>query len=546
MNSILSIVLAVALAPSTLAPAQSEDLERVIQQYESSKNLRIGNRIPTILAFGKVKEPGSVHYLEKIFREEILPEAKVSALRALLKMEFAQAADLLIRIGARRQHDDLIVKGLGESTETEVRDLVYTREKGKGATNLEERLIAIEVVGRYGDERAEEALLKSVKDRRPEVRATAARALTGFEGEKVLDVLNDLLTDKSREVAIQAIRAISKWKGTIPQKVLETALRSKVWELRAKVLSILSGLEDELLKNDWVFEAARDRLAKDADWHVRAEAVKVLLAMRQKRCVEPLIDALGKEEGRMVDDVHRALVELTGLRIDAFHSDWEDWWERNKTTFEVPEGEGDLAKGPKGKIREEDQATYYGKVIRSKKVAFLIDFSKSMAELYVPPGVKETQSEGDEDKERKIDVAKKELIQAIDRLKRDVLFNILYFRDIPQPWKESLQRATPENRQAAIEFVQRGEPAGVTNIYDTIERALGDKDVDTIYLLTDGVPTAGKYKHGHLNEFKMAVAELNEHRRVSINTISFGDQTHAYKWFLELLAEENYGEYLER
>lgn len=537
MNVILSVVLALAFAP------QSEELKGVIERYESSKNLRIENRIPTILAFGRVKEPEAVRYVEKIFREEILPEAREAALQALIQMETAPAADFLIRIGAQRKYDAMIVKGLGAATTAEARNLVYARAKGKGAGTIDERLVAIEVIALYGDDRAKEALLGFVKDRRQEVRAEAARGLPRFEGEEVLTVLTRLLDDKARDVAIAAIGALGKTKGKLSKEVLKKALSSKIWEVRAKGVSLLRGRED-----DWIFEAVRERLLEDKDWHVRAEAVKLLVHIRQKRCVEVLIDALAKEDGRMKNDVWRALVSLTGLKMDAYHKDWKDWWDRNRETFELPEKkEGtELAGGPGQGVREEDQATYYGRKIRSKKVTFLIDFSKSMMEEYIPPGVKGTQVKGNEEKVRKIDVAKRELIQALKKLQPDVLFNVFYFRDVPQPWKPSLQRASKENRKAAIEFIERGKPAGVTNIYDTLERALGDKKVDTIYLLTDGVPTAGKYKQGHLNEFKMAVAELNEHRKVSINTISFGDQTHAYKWFLEVLAEENFGEYLER
>ena len=125
-------------------------------------------------------------------------------------------------------------------------------------------------------------------------------------------------------------------------------------------------------------------------------------------------------------------------------------------------------------------------------------------------------------------------------------FNVIYFNAQAQPWKGSIQPATKQNKKSALEFIEKGDPFGVTNMYDAVARALADPDADTMYLLTDGIPTAGKYKHPNLNELKFAIAELNEHRRMSINCISFGSQANAYKWFLQAIAEENWGEYIER
>lgn len=544
MCLVAAFMLAAALGSDGHASLQEDDLARTIERYESCKNLRIENRIPTILAFGKVEGPGAVRFLDKIFREELLPEGKKAAIQALVKIDSAAATDLLVQIGSHWEFESDVVDGLGGSSSEEVRDVIYARAKGKGAASLEERIVALRVITRYGDERAEEAILKATRDRRPQIRGAAARCLTSFDGEAALDALAGLLSSKeAREVQIQVIEALQKRKGEIPKKVLKTALSSKVWEVRAGALAVLYGRTD-----DWTFQETKDLLLSDKDWHVRTEAIKVLTRFREKRCIPPLIEALGKEKGRMLEDVRRGLEELTGLKMAARPEDWEIWWKANKETFRIRDASGEVVEEPERHEAEQGTiTTYFGKVIRSKKVIFLIDYSQSMKELYFPPGTKETKvKEDDEEKVRKIDMARKELKKAIEQLKPDVHFNIFFFTGFPQPWKESMVKATPKHREEAIAFLEKGKPAGLTNIFDTLERALGDKKVDTIYLLTDGVPTAGKHKHPRLNEFKMALTELNQHRRVAINTISFGDQTQAYRWFLEALAEENFGEYLMR
>ncbi|MCZ6691704.1 MAG: HEAT repeat domain-containing protein [Planctomycetota bacterium] len=539
MRVVLAIILSWTVA-SVASP--SEELQTAIENYESSKNLRINNRIPTILAFGRLQENGAAQFLQKVFREEILPEAKEAALQGMVKMETEVAAHMLIQIGSERQFDGLIVEGLGGCSAPEVRDVVYDRARGKGASSIDDRLVALEVISLYKDGRAEEALLGSLKDRHTPIRVSAATGLAGFEGKATLEALENLLSDRDRQVQIQAMTSLSKRKDPLSKKTIMGALRKKVWEVRAGALGALRDRTD-----DWVFDATVDALHGDRAWQVRAQAVVVLRSIRQKRCIPPLIKSLGKENGRLKDDVHRALVDLTRMKMDSYLDDWQGWWKDNEDTFEVPDRKGEFADGtPTRRRGKDDQATFFKRVVHSRKMIFLIDLSQSMKEEYVPLGTTGTQQPGSEEKERKIDVAKKELIGLIEQLKPNTNFNIFFFTAFPQPWKESLQKATPKNRELAIKFVEKAQPAGVTNIYDTLERALGDKDVDTIYLLTDGIPTAGKHKHPRLNEFKIAVNELNQHRRVKINTISFGHQKQSYRWFLEALSEDNFGEYIAR
>ena len=64
-----------------------------------------------------------------------------------------------------------------------------------------------------------------------------------------------------------------------------------------------------------------------------------------------------------------------------------------------------------------------------------------------------------------------------------------------------------------------------------------DKRVDTIYLLTDGLPTRGRLTapEAILKEIKL----LNRTRGVTIHTIAFGAESN----LLRQLAEQNGGQY---
>jgi uncharacterized protein with von Willebrand factor type A (vWA) domain len=66
-------------------------------------------------------------------------------------------------------------------------------------------------------------------------------------------------------------------------------------------------------------------------------------------------------------------------------------------------------------------------------------------------------------------------------------------------------------------------PAGGTNIYDALELAYRDAAVDTIYLLTDGDPTAGKVVDpGIVGD---EVRRWNLRRQVVIHSIAVGQES---------------------
>src|SRR5690606_38827116 len=119
-------------------------------------------------------------------------------------------------------------------------------------------------------------------------------------------------------------------------------------------------------------------------------------------------------------------------------------------------------------------------------------------------------------------------------------FNLIPFNGAFQPWQPRLVPATPAARAAARTFVEGLQAGGGTNIYDPLEAALLDPDVDTIYLLTDGDPSGGKFVLAE--EILREVRRLNAARQVAIHTISIGGRSP----LLRRLAEENGGRYVAR
>jgi hypothetical protein len=128
----------------------------------------------------------------------------------------------------------------------------------------------------------------------------------------------------------------------------------------------------------------------------------------------------------------------------------------------------------------------------------------------------------------------------------DAKFNLVTYSGIVRPWKKSLSKASKSNRKAALEFVKKMEPLGMTNTYGALETAFTDKSVDTIYFLSDGYPTTGKCVQPE--EILAAVRRWNAERNITIHTIGlivgkYKNEEHSrLKTFLQNLAGQNGGE----
>ncbi len=202
---------------------------------------------------------------------------------------------------------------------------------------------------------------------------------------------------------------------------------------------------------------------------------------------------------------------------------------------------------------------FYGLQIRSNRVLFIVDVSFSMDEpANEDPNLK------------KIDVAKKELKRAIQGLPNGGTFGIIFFshktyqqpdrqlaeegKDLKIDFGPGLVEVNKKNKERALEWIDSVRTGASTNIYDPLELAFKygrDPDVikecgklapDTIFLVSDGAPTSGKFTD--VEVIQEHVQGWNRTGRITVNTIGVGkDQDIA---FLRALAEDNGGRYTVR
>ncbi len=170
---------------------------------------------------------------------------------------------------------------------------------------------------------------------------------------------------------------------------------------------------------------------------------------------------------------------------------------------------------------------YYGIDIHAKRLLFMLDQSGSMNE-FAASGTR-------------LMSAKHQLVDAINGLPEDAEFGILFFDEVVRPWREELVYATEENKQEAFQFIRKIQAGKSTNTYEALRRALEfDDQLETLFLLTDGKPTAGKIisPGGIISD----ILRRNQMRHLTINTIGIAVEGKTES-FLRTLSEKTNGEF---
>ncbi len=321
---------------------------------------------------------------------------------------------------------------------------------------------------------------------------------------------------------------------------LENRLERPDWQVRASALASL--IEDPHRRR------SRVRILvslEDSAWQVRAAALRGLSrgGFYPPQIIPALIDSLEREQGRLEAEALLILQSLTG------HGDfgpepqvWRDWFA----------GLADRATPRSGRYR---RPTYYGVRIDSKRPVFIIDTSGSMAEtasLTLPTGRTWGPALAPflnfDGPVTRIGRARLELAQALVDLESDDFFGIVFFSSSATAWRNELVPARPQPRGEALERVLTLGGRGSTNLHDALRVALevsfgenqrpGTEGPDTIFLLTDGVPTSGDPRSEEA--IRSWFRRENRVRQMQVHTFGIGE--HARR-LLEGLAADSGGTY---
>lgn len=156
-----------------------------------------------------------------------------------------------------------------------------------------------------------------------------------------------------------------------------------------------------------------------------------------------------------------------------------------------------------------------------KEVTFVLDASSSIGQ-------------------RKLDGAVEGLQECLHALRWEDRFNVIVFRDRARYFSEALLDATPENIEAAVDFIEGIEAKGSTDVYNAIRgivlQPAGKGISNFVVLISDGRPTGNALAGRDL--INRLTAD-NVHRRT---IYTFGAGKSANRYLLDLLAYRNKGE----
>ena len=404
-------------------------------------------------------------------------------------------------------------------------------KEGPAWKDVAARGALVEAFDGWGDRDGRTGLLRLCADRSPEVRAAAVGALGADADEAAGRALVLAASDPDggvRAAALDAIAVRAKSAGaTRVEARWEAAARDRDPRVRLSALegSVAAGGEAA------VFAVAHG--LDDAVWSVRLVAAELAGVVRDRRVLAPLVDALRDPRERVAAAAGASLVRLTGIPFDPDPERWGAWLAAEGRTFD-PSGVASR-RGPPPEAGSRTAATvkFLDLPLASSHVTFVLDASGSMAERDAA-GVS------------RWDRVREEVDRVLERLGTSAEGNVVLFADEARALFDAAVRFTPAARAKVREALASRPPAGRTALYDGIARALEDPEVDTVVVLSDGAPSAGRWFTR--TDLERGVARANRWRHARIDVIAIGADDVAKRWrtLLHDLASTTGGRLLAR
>lgn len=339
------------------------------------------------------------------------------------------------------------------------------------------------------------------------------------------------MTHPSLMVHEEALRLARKLKSEdAKDRIVQIIRRSRKFESRMDGMRVIKS---------WPHNDSRPeligRLEDKTDWVVSL-AIQFLRDHPHPETVSALVEKLPKTNGRQSEEIVDLLKVLTGENYPADTAGWKIWWEQNRDSWSPVESSTEDDGGEKKDVSTAVRDGLYGE-IASERVVFLLDVSGSMLASTAVD-------------DSRIGIAKNQLKRVLQGgLTTKSKFTIVAFADDLTVLSPKLVKAKGGSLRKALDFVDRLEAGGGTNSYGALQKAFADREVDTIYLLSDGSPTAGE--ETSLKLIADAVSQWNRYRGVRIHCIGFfagtapnQDEATASE-FLRTLSRLNFGKYLE-
>jgi HEAT repeat protein len=488
----LIAVLHLALLGLLLAAPEVDELQAVLKKY-AKLPYEQRHRERAIRDLGRLGTPDSTRTLEAMLVDPFA-HLRDEAVSALIRLKRRPAE-------ARAPSIALLGELLGRRTQPETRRHLATAlgligDRGAvpalvdalaGVKDRETVEAVAVALSRLGDDRGAEALEEKARSF-PAGRPACLRALGWFAnaGDVALAYRKD--PDDAVRAAVVDVCARRKL-PVLPQLEVDDTTGEQTGIALADALHLV---QDAALARRRAAALLRHR-----SWRVRAAAITGVEKLRDPTLLGDLVDRLEKEDGRLRYAAWNSLRRMTGKDIPPDASAWR----RILPLGELPDAR-EMERG-----RPEATTAYYGLPVVSKRLAFVFDVSGSMR---------------DEDK---IGMARSRFRATASKLAKDQRYDLFVYRYYleypPRPRLERcFEKLTGGRARKASAWLRKQEAKGAGAIYDALVAAMMDPEVDTIYLLSDGVPSFGTVTRDY--RIHQEIRKRNRWRRVVIHTILLG------------------------
>jgi len=444
------------------AIARNQDLEQTRRRRELARRL------------GTLPHPESIKVLHRISEEDSDLRAQIFAMNSLAKIGDLKAIDRLYR-NVKRQAlkdkksvlPDYLGPALAGATDPAVGPWVV--EELLPSSNKFLRLSAVEALGALKTSEGREPLFKLLEkeDRKPR---------------------------PDMHLRYEILRALGQIGGDGVRELLYREAKSEDWRNREAVAEVLL----ENYRDEKAVDVMRD-LVRDEVPIVRELAAVAIGRHKIESLFDELVLLMREGNLRAKKQAYESMTAISGQDYGYAPDVWAKWWQDKK--------KGQLSASGDLKGERISVASYYNFKIFSDRVLFIIDVSGSMKWPDYHPN--------------RIEVAKRELVRAIKALNEKTLFNLATFAGHVNTWnRDGEVPATEENKKKALAWIEASLlPRGATNTYDALMEGLErNPQVDTIYFLSDGIPSTGKYEVPE--EILIKLRYANRFRKVIFHTIA--------------------------
>lgn len=377
----------------------------------------------------------------------------------------------------------------------------------------EARVVCLWALGRVADPQVWKTVETVFKREKSSfrVKAEALRTLYRLDARQARSRIDECVKGDQPPLRIEALELLRESDGAAFGQAAAAILRE-----------IPKDPRDEWAPRVWLAAA---ELVQEFKWDIASRGHAVVV-------VDSLVAVAEEVRGRMQSELYAALPKVTGMTLAADALTWRLWWEKNRESWQPLEpGAAPPSPGRTGVVQ------YHGEFIDSNRLAFLVDLSGGMGR---------TQIEGGDGPTR-LDLAKQELARVIRELPEDYLVSLSYFGSFFERFSEAPVQLK-SGRGRLLEFNESREISKKPghnrgNLYDTLLAATVQPFTDTIFLLTEGAPTEGKFQDQA--RFLSSFERWNRHYRVRVCTVFVGAPSGRARDLLKQLSEGSGGTFRE-